>query len=79
MIADLTPYPAYRDSGVEWLGPVPEHWDLKRTKSVLSSSESGVWGTRCHGPRCHRPAFNRTDPDGRVGHHSTREAADHVG
>ena len=44
MIADLTPYPAYRDSGVEWLGPVPEHWDLKRTKSVLSSSESGVWG-----------------------------------
>ena len=26
MIADLKPYPAYKDSGVEWLGEVPEHW-----------------------------------------------------
>ena len=26
MIADLKPYPAYQDSGVEWLGEVPEHW-----------------------------------------------------
>ena len=24
------PYPAYRDSGVEWLGEVPEHWEVKR-------------------------------------------------
>ena len=24
------PYPAYRDSGVEWIGQVPEHWDVKR-------------------------------------------------
>ena len=22
------PYPAYKDSGVEWLGDVPEHWDI---------------------------------------------------
>ncbi len=20
------PYPVYRDSGVEWIGQVPEHW-----------------------------------------------------
>ncbi|WP_232504094.1 hypothetical protein [Thiomicrospira microaerophila] len=20
------PYPAYKDSGIEWLGEVPEHW-----------------------------------------------------
>ena len=26
------PYPAYRDSGVEWLGQIPAHWDVKRTK-----------------------------------------------
>ena len=26
MIADLKPYPAYKDSGVEWLGKAPEHW-----------------------------------------------------
>ncbi len=24
------PYPAYKDSGVEWLGRVPEHWDVTR-------------------------------------------------
>jgi type I restriction enzyme S subunit len=23
-------YPKYKDSGVEWLGEVPEHWELKR-------------------------------------------------
>ena len=22
------PYPAYKDSGVEWLGKVPEHWEV---------------------------------------------------
>ena len=26
------PYPAYQDSGVEWLGEVPEHWERKRVK-----------------------------------------------
>ena len=26
MIANLKPYPAMKDSGVEWLGKVPEHW-----------------------------------------------------
>jgi len=25
-------YPAYRDSGVEWLGEIPEHWEVKRLK-----------------------------------------------
>ncbi len=26
------PYPAYKDSGVEWLGKVPEHWEVSRVK-----------------------------------------------
>ena len=26
------PYPAYRDSGVEWIGQVPEHWEIARIK-----------------------------------------------
>ena len=29
------PYPAYKDSGVEWLGDVPEHWEIRRLKSKL--------------------------------------------
>jgi type I restriction enzyme S subunit len=28
------PYPAYKDSGVEWLGRVPEGWEVKRLKDV---------------------------------------------
>ena len=32
------PYPAYKDSGVEWLGKVPEHWEIVRLKFVLSRS-----------------------------------------
>lgn len=29
-------YPAYKDSGVEWLGEVPEHWDVAPLKRMLS-------------------------------------------
>jgi type I restriction enzyme S subunit len=32
MIADLKPYPAYKDSGVPWLGGVPEHWGTQPLK-----------------------------------------------
>ena len=30
------PYPAYKDSGVEWLGEVPEHWNVRRLKTICS-------------------------------------------
>ena len=26
------PYPSYKDSGVEWLGRVPEHWSVVRMR-----------------------------------------------
>ena len=32
MTADMKPYPAYKDSGVEWLGEIPAHWEVKRLK-----------------------------------------------
>lgn len=35
MIHDLKPYPAYKDSGVPWLGEVPEHWEVKRNKLFM--------------------------------------------
>ncbi|XKF14943.1 restriction endonuclease subunit S [Halomonas sp. BLK-85] len=28
-------YPEYKDSGVEWLGEVPVHWEVKRLKHLL--------------------------------------------
>ena len=29
-------YPRYRNSGVEWLGPVPVHWEVKRLKNICN-------------------------------------------
>ena len=31
----MNPYPAYKPSGVPWLGDVPEHWDVRRGKALL--------------------------------------------
>ncbi len=39
MIADLKPYPAYRETGLPWLGKVPEHWDVKRLKLLLREAD----------------------------------------
>ena len=30
------PYPAYKDSGVEWLGEVPGHWEMRRLGQIGS-------------------------------------------
>lgn len=35
------PYPAYKDSGVEWLGQVPEHWDVRQLKYHTTHIGSG--------------------------------------
>lgn len=35
------PYPAYKDSGAEWLGRVPEHWQIKRLKHI-ANVQTGV-------------------------------------
>jgi type I restriction enzyme S subunit len=32
MIGDLKQYAEYKDSGLPWLGQVPEHWSVQRTK-----------------------------------------------
>ena len=33
-------YPAYKDSGVEWLGKVPEHWEVKRLRHAATLNPS---------------------------------------
>jgi len=32
---NLKPYPAYKNSGVPWLGKVPEHWEVRKLRQVL--------------------------------------------
>jgi type I restriction enzyme, S subunit len=47
----LQPYPAYRDSGVPWLGKVPQHWEVRKLRhcgSILggmtpSMENSAFW------------------------------------
>lgn len=36
------PYPAYKDSGVEWLGEVPERWQTKRLKYLAAFFGGGT-------------------------------------
>lgn len=35
MIHDLKPYPTYKDSGVPWLGEIPNTWQVLRGKNVF--------------------------------------------
>jgi hypothetical protein len=28
------PYPDYKDSGVEWLGRIPRHWEVRKVKRL---------------------------------------------
>ncbi len=40
-----TPYPAYKDSGVEWLGTVPAHWEVRHLGRI-GTLFKGVGGTK---------------------------------
>lgn len=46
------PYPEYKDSGVEWLGAVPAHWEVVRVKALEGNNSSvvqtGPFGAQLH-------------------------------
>jgi len=42
----LDPDVPMKDSGVEWLGEVPAHWEVKRVKHAVRLSEQG-WSPQC--------------------------------
>ncbi|MDQ9090329.1 restriction endonuclease subunit S [Pseudoalteromonas haloplanktis] len=67
-------YPEYKDSGVEWLGKVPEHWEVKRISyfALLKSGDSIVseqieveGDYPVYGGNGHRGYTNRFNHDGR--------------
>ena len=41
MAAELKPYPVYKDSGVEWLGKVPTHWEVRHLGRIGRFSKGG--------------------------------------
>lgn len=42
--AGLDPSPLLKESGVEWLGEVPVHWEMKRLKWSITRLANGIWG-----------------------------------
>ncbi len=38
----LKPYPEYKDSDVEWLGKIPEHWTIPRFRRIASGFSNGT-------------------------------------
>ena len=41
-MSNYNPYPAYKDSGVEWIGEVPEHWEVKPIKIIASCNDDSL-------------------------------------
>ena len=39
MIAGFKPYPAMKDSGVEWLENIPAHWEVRRIKTLFREKD----------------------------------------
>ncbi|XOB97558.1 restriction endonuclease subunit S [Deinococcota bacterium DY0809b] len=67
------PYPAYKDSGVEWLGNVPEGWEVVRLKRIArlaygdslpadKRSEGGITVFGSNGPVGHHDQTNTLVP-----------------
>jgi type I restriction enzyme S subunit len=44
MIGGLKPYAIYKDSGVAWLGDVPELWEVRRLRDSVEGCINGIWG-----------------------------------
>ena len=40
--SSLPPYSGYKDSGVEWLGDVPAHWEVRRLRNIVDMRVSNV-------------------------------------
>lgn len=43
-MAKYKAYPEYKDSGVEWLGEVPNHWSIHSLKRAVNGCINGIWG-----------------------------------
>ena len=43
----LNPRVELKDSGLEWLGEIPAHWEVKRLKFLVNTIEQG-WSPQCH-------------------------------
>ena len=65
----LPPYPVYRPSGVEWLGDMPAHWEVKRL----------AWLTEClDGQRVPLNAQERNSMSGKYPYWGANSIVDYI-
>ena len=55
------PYPAYKPSGMEWLGEVPEHWEVVRLKFVAAKIVDCLHETPKYSENGEFPAIRTAD------------------
>ncbi len=46
--AGLDPHPALKPSGIEWLGNVPAHWEVKPIFRLATTIQTGPFGSQLH-------------------------------
>jgi type I restriction enzyme S subunit len=56
-------YEEYKDSGVEWLGEVPAHWEIHRLKRSIATCTNGIWGNEAQGDENDVPCVRVADFD----------------
>ncbi len=44
----LDPTVPMKDSGVEWLGEIPAHWEVKRVRDITELLQTGPFGSQLH-------------------------------
>jgi type I restriction enzyme S subunit len=44
LVKNYKTYDRYKDSGVEWLGEIPDSWNAEKIKTKIKKHFSGVWG-----------------------------------
>ena len=49
MNKEVTRYPTYKPSCIDWLGVIPSHWELSRLKWATELPVNGVWGSEANG------------------------------
>jgi len=57
----LDPNVKMKDSGIEWLGEVPEHWKVERLKCSINRLINGVWGDDTEGTENDLPCIRVAD------------------
>lgn len=77
IIKGVKPYTEYKDSGVEWLGKIPAHWELKRLRFLccLNPGKSEIVGISKNLEVSFLP-MERVGEDGFVSLEETREIRD---